>query len=508
MMEDKNKVQPQGEQIEVCPDLEENEQTSPRPIDRWMASFKQGMENKKAQQKRIREKATRDRMKPVFLGLLAVVVVVVILLGMFSTPMSSKKRAQISERKTPNLGRPQVNDSSLPQPDNLDRSVTPLLGADVRSQPDPNRGLVSESDFQKYGTKSSPSASGAPPSRSSSPNGPAAQKNPYALGQIEFSDSAGRKRESLAEVESRIAQLQSPPNGEQTPATSRQVSESLAKPSLVFVHNPKSGQSPSVPRPESREPESQESPAPLELPTGMRLMVRLQSAITTAVIAPVVAMVEYNYQKNGEIVVPAGSRVFGKLDQANRSGHISVKFDAIQTPSGVTSKIEGVAQALDYGSLKGRVEGKKNVTRFMTRTVTGLGVVASQMVGLRGGLSGPLDNSLLIRERLANNIAQAGDQQLQQMALRTNVVVTVPGNIRFYVVLQKPVRSELNAIVTHQTGGLRQMPEDGLNNSPSFTRAELQELRDLKQEFRRLMLMAGGQETANAGESPKASTNP
>jgi hypothetical protein len=30
-------------------------------------------------------------------------------------------------------------------------------------------------------------------------------------------------------------------------------------------------------------------------------------------------------------------------------------------------------------------------------------VVASQLVGVRGGLSGPLNNSLLVRQRLANN---------------------------------------------------------------------------------------------------------
>ena len=506
MIEEKNKGQLEGEPAEVPQDWEENEQAAPRPIDRWMASFRLGMENKKVQQKRIRENATRDRMKPVFLGLLGVVVVVVILLGMFSSPMSKKKRMQISERKTPNLGKPQVNDSLLPQPENPDRSVTPLLGADVRSQPDPNRGLVSESDFQKYGTTSSPRAPAAQPLRPTSPTAPST-KNPYALGQIEFSDTAGEKRESLAEVESRIAKLQAQTHGGPAQATSQPIGESLAKASLVFVHDSNSGPSSSAPKPKSRV-ETQESLGSLELPAGMRLMVRLQSAITTAVTTPVVTMVEYNYEKDGEIVVPAGSKVFGRLEQANRSGHVSVKFDTIQTPSGVTSKIDGVAQALDFGPLKGRVEGKKSVTRFMTRAATGVGVVASQVVGLRGGLSGLLDNSVLIRERLANNIAQAGDQQLQQVALSTNIVVTVPGNIRFYVVLQKPVQREIDGMVTHQAGRLLAMPEDGLSSSHTLTRAELEELRDLKQEFKRLMLMAGGQETTNAGESSKGSTNP
>jgi hypothetical protein len=496
MIEEKNKGQLQEQQAELSQDLEEDQETLRRPIDRWISSFKQGMENKKAQREKSRQKATQDRMKPVFLGLLAVVVTAVILLGMFSTPMSKRKGLQTADRKTPNLGRPQVNDSVLPQPENLDHSVTPLLGADVHSQPDPNRGQISEGDLQKYGAKSPPRAAITQPPRSPTPNSPTANSS-HALGQIEFSDTTDGRRESLAEVESRIAKLQSQPTAGPTQPTPQQITEALSKPSLVFVHNPNSEQSARAPRTESRELDGQESFAALELPTGMRLMVRLQSAITTAVVTPVVAMVEYNYEKNGEIVVPAGSRVFGKLEQANRSGHVTVKFDTIEIPSGETWRIDGVAQALDFGPLKGRVEGQKNVSRFMTRTLAGVGVVASQMVGLHGGLSGPLDNSLLIRERLANNIAQAGDQQLQQTALSTSIVVTVPGNIRFYLVLQKPVGGMTNSRTGQQAGNLLPMPQDSLSKSQTLTRAELQELRDLKQEFKRLMLMAGGRETSN-----------
>jgi hypothetical protein len=44
-------------------------------------------------------------------------------------------------------------------------------------------------------------------------------------------------------------------------------------------------------------------------------MVRLQSAITTAVVTPVVAIVEYNYEKNGEIV-RRPDREFSALEQA------------------------------------------------------------------------------------------------------------------------------------------------------------------------------------------------
>jgi hypothetical protein len=60
-------------------------------------------------------------------------------------------------------------------------------------------------------------------------------------------------------------------------------------------------------------------PAPLErsanalLPNGSRLMARLQSAVSTAVKGPVVAAIEYNYERDGEIIIPAGTNAFGAL---------------------------------------------------------------------------------------------------------------------------------------------------------------------------------------------------
>ena len=168
----------------------------------------------------------------------------------------------------------------------------------------------------------------------------------------------------------------------------------------------------------------------------------------------------------------------------------------LEWPDGTTHRIDASAQALDYGPIKGNVAGKKNIARFATRALTGVGVVASQVVGMRGGFNGPISNSALVRDRLANNAAQAGDQQMQQLAISSNIVVTVPANTRFYVVLQKASRLEDRDMVGHPTANSplgTQVPPQG---SVSFTRAELEELRELKQEFRRLMLLSGGHTAA------------
>jgi hypothetical protein len=63
--------------------------------------------------------------------------------------------------------------------------------------------------------------------------------------------------------------------------------------------------------------------------------------------------------------------------------------------------------------------------------------VAAYLVGNGGssGFYGPLSESALLRERVANNVGIAGDEELNELAFNQNIVVTVPGNTRFYIVL-------------------------------------------------------------------------
>jgi hypothetical protein len=46
----------------------------------------------------------------------------------------------------------------------------------------------------------------------------------------------------------------------------------------------------------------------LGLSTGTRLRARLESAASTAVRAPVLAVIEYTYEREGQIIVPAGAK--------------------------------------------------------------------------------------------------------------------------------------------------------------------------------------------------------
>src|SRR6516225_11745716 len=128
----------------------------------------------------------------------------------------------------------------------------------------------------------------------------------------------------------------------------------------------------------------------LALAAGTRLVARLQTPVSSAVATPAVAVVEYNYERNGQIVLSAGSKVFGRLAQVNRSGYMGIQFNRVEMPDGTVEKIDASAMSLNFGPLKGEVSGKKTGTKFLVRSLTGLGTIASYVVGPQGTSSGDL----------------------------------------------------------------------------------------------------------------------
>ena len=230
-------------------------------------------------------------------------------------------------------------------------------------------------------------------------------------------------------------------------------------------------------------------------------MARLQSAVSTAVKSPVVAAIEYNYEKDGEIIIPAGTKAFGDLQQANRNGNVGIRFHTLQMPDGTTEKIDAGAMSLTYGPLKGSVSGSNAAKRILVRSMTGVGTMAAYLVGGPGGfggINGQLDNSILLRERIASNAGLAGEQEMSSLAYNENIVVSVPGNTRFFIVLlqdagEKPGPETL-------PGGLRnttQIAADGSSSLPSAQ--ELRELIELKTELNRMYGQAAGDEDLGTG---------
>jgi hypothetical protein len=409
----------------------------------WREIFQEAFDKaRRAQHVTNRSDLRRDRSRSLILLVVSAIVVMLFFLGVFSSPNSPKPKNNTGQG-TPNLGR-----GARPgqQATGQGSSVTPLLNAQT-GQPDfPGQDITPE----EVGRTAHPVSTTAPIVSNAAP---------YALGNIDFSDP-------------RIRQ-----------AAVTGTTDDLKKSSLIFIR----GVQPARTSIGVGSSALEEAPQSLALPPGTKLIARLQSVVNSASKAPVTAAIEYNYEKGGEIVVPAGATVSGSLQQADRSGDVAIRFDAVQFPDGTSQKMDATAMSLTYGPLKGNVSGKKTGTRFLVRAFTGLGTMAAYLVG-SNGFNGPLSNGALLREQIATNVGAAGDQELNALAFNQNIIVTIPANTRFYVVIQKGMNgreSDRRTAALPQTRSM-QIP----------TIEELRQLLQLKQELQELYQQP---EAPNAG---------
>lgn len=410
-----------------------------------------------------------DRSKAFLVLATAVVLIGFAFLALFSTS-GAEKRAQ--ERRTkPSLGRPE---SSAQQA--ATGSTVPLLSAD-QTGADQNSDQLSPDDILATSRRSQtpPQQEQQPPKRS----------DQYALSNVPtFNDPA-------LDAYKRQTAVYTPPPPPPPPAAvplPTNDSDGLKKSSLVFVRNTTSAAVTNASLGSGTLQQAIiERRRPALLPAGSRLVARLQTAVSSAVKTPVIAVIEYNYERDGEIVIPAGTKAIGQLTQANQNGQVGLRFTTLQMPDGGTENIEGSAVTLDYGPLKGTVNGQNRAKRALVRSLTGVGSMAAYLVGGSGygGLTGPVDQSILLRERVASNIGLAGEQELMGLAYNQNIVVTLAGNTRFYIVLQEPAATR-QADVTPAMGTGSRTNIASADGQSLPTAAELRELISLKDELNRM----------------------
>ena len=435
--------------------LADEAEVSTRP--RWREVFHQAFEKARREQRvASRRDLGRDRSRSLVLLAGAAIAVLLLFLGVFSSSNTARKTADRRQPGAPDLGRRQTPGQ---QSAGETGSVTPLLNAQTGPQEAQGPQDVTPEDVGRTARPTRPPVG--------EKTGPATSRlgvnaGPYALRNIDFSDPATRQ---------------------QTPGGATSLSDDLKKPSLVFVRSMQS--TPVNAKTESASVTLEQSSVTLDLPVGTRLVARLESVVSSAIKSPVVAAVEYNYERDGQIVVPAGAKALGSLQQADRSGNVAIRFDTLQMPDGSSEKIEAAAMSLSHGPLKGTVSGKRTGTRFLVRTFTGLGTAATYLVGAGGGtgFNGPLSESALLRDRVATNIGIAGDQELNNLAFNQNIVVTVPGNTRFYIVVEKAT--------TSREEGARLAGTMRVNNNPVPTAEELRQLMQLRRELSEMVQQTG-----------------
>jgi hypothetical protein len=412
----------------------------------WREIFRQAFDKARREQRPAdRRDLGRDRSRSLFLLAGAAIALLLLFLGVFSSNRTKPTKGR--PPGTPDLGRRTTPGQA--------GSVTPLLHAQTGSEGEADQGVTPEEVGRTARSKALVSS--------------AANAQPYALEKINFPEASHPE----------------------TPAGSVQPTpDDLRKPSLVFVQSGQNVVSSNV-RPALAA--ELENPITASLPAGTRLVARLQSVVSSAIKAPVVAAIEYNYERDGQIVIPAGAKAIGNLAQVDRSGYVAIRFGTIEMPDGSTEKFDATAMSLGFGPLKGSVSGKRTGTNFLVRTFTGLGQAAAYLVG-SGGLSGPLSESALLRDRIATNVAIAGDQELNSLAFNQNIVVTVPGNTRFYVVAEKGTGT--------QEGDARPRTTQQANNAPLPTMEELRQLLQLRRELSDMYQQAGAQSAASEVPQP------
>jgi hypothetical protein len=404
-----------------------------------------------------RQQLRQDRTKSFLMLAGSMVVMALLFFAMFSSP-STTRRNNSTRPNTPNLGRG-------PNGGNADdgHSVTPLLNADTRN-PNEDPGGVTPEDVHNTARRNAlanASPSFGPP-ETPPPPPPKPQPRDYALNRIDFP------------AEQPVAPTAAP-----APPPKQ---DKLTKASLVFVRTSTGSRDGSVTTAASQPVVLERRSEFSALPAGTRLVARLETPVSTAVKAPVVAAIEYNYERDGEIVIPAGTKAFGELDQSNDRGFVGLRFHSLQLPDQTEARVEGRSMSLEFQPLRGQVTGTNAGKRFFVRSLTGVGTIAAATVGVRSGLgvSDTISNNVLLRERVANNIALAGDQQLTELAYRQNIVVTVPGNTRFYIVLSKPAADQA-APARSVPANSPVAPEVAIASLPSVQ--ELRELMELKSEL-------------------------
>ncbi len=302
----------------------------------------------------------------------------------------------------------EANQSHTPAPKS---SVIPLMDTPHTATVDNNAGQLGPADIRR--TRSLVDTSNSKPSASK----PAVASS---LGAVPSFAATQQKWEDPAPYSTGPAP--EPPVSQQN---------SMKEPSLIFVRSVTQ----SHPVAAIQTSPIDDGAPRLELTPGTRIEAKLETQISSALVTPVVAVVEYTYAIGDRVIVPAGARVYGELQQADRSGLVSVKFDEIELLDGVREKIDAVGTGLDLGPIKGNVYGKNTGKNFLVRAASGLGSVLAEVAGNNTSVAFSEDD--MLRERLAENIGTAGDSEVMNLNANSRIVVSVPADTKIYIVFTK-----------------------------------------------------------------------
>jgi hypothetical protein len=367
----------------------------------------------------------------------AIIIFGIGMLAFLSSKGTTKKKTAAEVAK-PNLGR--VTGTTAPGD---------LIPSDkVKPSPDETKkgGTVDAADIEK--TKASKMTQTQATNKPSAPNG---NKRLNQVGKFEEPDTTPNGQSKWTP----------PPysGGQSEQQAAKKEEDALSKPSLVFTaHNQSNGGL----RPGTQS--GQPSVNNLGLAPGYHVAARLESMATTAIHAPVTAVVEYNYERDGAVLIPAGSRVVGKISQADPSGLVNITFSSIEFPGGENVAIDAVAADMSLQAVKGNVTGKQAGRSVLVRSLAGIGETAAMIVGAPSA-NGAVSENDLLRMRVADNVGNAGDEQIMRMMTMQHIVVSVPAGTEIYVIFEKS--QQANAAGAEKTVQVPHLDSTALDSSTS-----------------------------------------
>jgi hypothetical protein len=212
----------------------------------------------------------------------------------------------------------------------------------------------------------------------------------------------------------------------------REAKEEVTTPSLVFTAQ-------NTAQPSQSGVSGPEPVTNFGLEPGFHVAAHLESSASTVGESPAVAIIEYDYSRGGQVLIPAGSRAVGKLQAASSTGLVSLTLTDLYMPDGTRVPINAVGLDDKLHLIKGKVTGKNTGKQVVLAALSGVGQLGA-------GFAMPNSTSTITQqqlavEQLANNSGRGLDQVVQQMDVSQHIVVTVPAGIQIFVTFVAPQRS-------------------------------------------------------------------
>lgn len=212
----------------------------------------------------------------------------------------------------------------------------------------------------------------------------------------------------------------------------------VSKPSLVFVLSATNGGG-EAGQPHAAATAEEAVITNFGYQPGDHITTHLEAVATTATKAPVIAVVDYNYKRNGVTIIPAGSRLIGSIGQASSTGIVDIQFTSIHLPNGEDVAISAIALNTQMGALKGLVTGRNRGKQFLLATMAGLGATTALFAG-NNNTTGTLSEGDMIRSQAAQNMGQAADSGISQLGVTEHLIVTVPAGTQVEATFTSPAK--------------------------------------------------------------------